>query len=183
MKKWLVEVSVISLPRTHHYCYHSRDRQSNTVWKGEHGQSLLKSVWQHDYHILILDKNSAAAAVCGSATADYSQTRELTLVKQLLNTHLPACFPSGKTACVKGKIAHMANLAEREECSNVGWVVAVTELCEKLSLLPGNFEFLLSTSYCRKTYCLHQRTDSYEIKVILKHAVSWKWTVRVKRYV
>lgn len=79
------------------------------------------------------------------SAADYSQTRELTPVKQLLNTHLPACFPSGKTAYVEGKKAHMANLAIREECGNIGWVATVTELCEKLSLLLGNFEFLPSS--------------------------------------
>lgn len=73
------------------------------------------------------------------SAADFSQTRELTPVKQLLNTHLPACFPSGKTAYVERKKAHMANLAIREECGNMGWVAAVTELCEKLSLLLGNF--------------------------------------------
>lgn len=79
------------------------------------------------------------------SAADFSQTRELTPVKQLLNTHSPACFPSGKTAYVEGKKAHMANLAIREECGNIGWVAIVTELCEKLSLLLGNFELLPSS--------------------------------------
>lgn len=53
----------------------------------------------------------------------------------------------------------MANPAVREECSNVGWVATVTELCEKPSLLSGNYE--PPSSYCRNLLS-HQRHDSCE---------------------
>lgn len=81
---------------------------------------------------------------------------------------LACMLPIRKNCLCRGEKAHMANPVAREECGNTGWVAAVTELSEKCSLLPGKHEPLLSSSACRKTYCLHCRYDSYEKAELLK---------------
>lgn len=152
-----------SPPPPHHYCYHSHNRQ-NTVWKGEQRQSLLKSVWQHDYSVCILDKNSAAV-VCCSTTADNSQTQESwPPVKQLFNTHLPACFPirknclcrgekkspHGKPCCKGGVLKHWLG-------GSLQWLNCV----RNSHFFPATVSSLPSSWFCRRTYCL-KRNDSCE---------------------
>lgn len=119
-------------PPPQHYCYRDT-KHSNTIWKGEQRQSQLKSVWQHDYSVCVLDKNSAAL-VCCSTTADNSRTQESW--PQSSSFSIPTCLHVShqeKNAYVEGKKAHMANPAVREVFSNIGWVATVTEQCEKLT--------------------------------------------------
>ena len=72
----------------------------------------------------------------------------------------------------------MVKAAVREGCIQVGWVDTVNELCEKLSVLPRNYEPSTSSSYCRELLS-HLRYVKPELKMELYYicilvAVCWK---------
>lgn len=132
-----------------HHCHHSRDRRNT-------GTPFEK----RDNSICTLDKLSSSS-LPQSDDRQSSNTRKSTPVKQLFDTHLPACFASGKNCLYRGKTAHMANSAVREKGSNVAWMAKVTYSTRvRNSLLPVNYE--PSPSSCRQSNRLHPRYDSCE---------------------